>query len=63
VAELDKYRRRLGGLDQAERGAVEALTRSLLAKLLHDPTVGLKEAAGSAQGEELAEAVRILFNL
>jgi glutamyl-tRNA reductase len=63
VAELDKYRRRLAGLDQAERGAVEALTRSLLAKLLHDPTVGLKEAAGSAQGEELAEAVRILFNL
>jgi glutamyl-tRNA reductase len=63
VAELEKYRHRLAGLSEGERAAVEAVTRGLLAKLLHDPTIGLKEAAGSARGEELAEAVRILFNL
>ncbi|HSS09358.1 MAG TPA: hypothetical protein VLL25_05710, partial [Acidimicrobiales bacterium] len=63
VAELDKYHVRLSGLDERQRAAVEALTRGLLAKLLHEPTVGLKEAAGSARGEQLAEAVRTLFNL
>jgi glutamyl-tRNA reductase len=63
VAELEKYHVRLSGLDERQRAAVEALTRGLLAKLLHEPTVGLKEAAGSARGEQLAEAVRTLFNL
>ena len=47
----------------AKREAVEALTRGVLAKLLHEPTVQLKEAAGTARGEQLAEATRILFDL
>ena len=34
-----------------------------MAKLLHDPTVGLKDAAGSPRGERLAEALRDLFDL
>jgi glutamyl-tRNA reductase len=63
VAELRKYRRRLAGLDDEQHAAVEALTRGLLAKWLHDPTIGLKESAGSANGDQLAEAVRTLFNL
>jgi glutamyl-tRNA reductase len=63
LAELDRYRVRLAGLDERERAAVEGLTRGLLAKLLHEPTVNLKEAAGSARAEQLAEAVRVLFNL
>ncbi len=63
VAEFQRYRSRLSGLTDGERGEVEALTRSLLAKVLHEPTVQLKEVAGSVQGEQLAEAVRVLFNL
>jgi glutamyl-tRNA reductase len=63
IAELERYRGRLGGLNAAERADVEGLTRSLLAKVLHEPTVQLKEVAGSVQGEQLAEAVRVLFNL
>jgi glutamyl-tRNA reductase len=63
LAELDKYRVRLAGLDERERAAVEALTRGLLAKLLHEPTIGLKESAGSIRGEQLAEAIRALFKL
>ncbi|MDQ6615454.1 MAG: glutamyl-tRNA reductase [Actinomycetota bacterium] len=63
MAEFERYRARLSGLSDSQRGDVEALTRSLLAKVLHEPTVQLKDVAGSVQGEQLAEAVRVLFNL
>lgn len=63
LAELARYRARLEGLDPRQREAVAALTRSLLAKVLHEPTVRLKESAGSARGERLAEAVQELFDL
>ena len=62
-AELERYRARLGELDAGQRDAVEALTRGIVGKLLHDPTVALKDAAGSARGERLAEALRDLFDL
>jgi glutamyl-tRNA reductase len=63
VAEIERYRGRLAGLSDHQRQEVEALTRSLLAKVLHEPTVALKESAGSVQGDQLAEAVRALFDL
>ncbi len=63
VAELARYRSRLGGLDPAQQEAVAALTRTLLGKLLHEPTVRLKESAGTARGERLAEAIQELFDL
>ena len=63
AAELARYRNRLAGLEPRERDAVEALTRSLLGKLLHDPTVRLKDNAGSAKGERLAGALTELFDL
>jgi glutamyl-tRNA reductase len=62
-AELDRFRSRLAGLDPKDRAAVEALTRGIVAKLLHEPTVGLKETAGTAAGERLSDAVRALFGL
>jgi glutamyl-tRNA reductase len=62
-AELDRYRHRLADLEPREREAVEALTRGLLGKLLHDPTVRLKDAAGSPRGDRLAGALRELFDL
>ena len=40
-----------------------ALATGIVAKLLHEPTVRMKDAAGSARGERLAEAVRDLFDL
>ncbi len=60
-AELDRFRKRLDGLDERQRDAVEALTRGLVGKLLHDPTVRLKDAAGTPRGERLADAARDLF--
>jgi glutamyl-tRNA reductase len=61
--ELDRYRAKLDGLDDRQREAVEAVTRGVLAKLLHEPTVRLKDAAGTPQGERLAAALRHLFDL
>ncbi len=63
VAELARHGRRLAGLDQAEIRAVEALTRGIVAKLLHEPTVNLKAGVGTPTGEQLAQALRQLFDL
>jgi glutamyl-tRNA reductase len=60
AAELE----RLGsGLDADERDAVDAITKAIVAKLLHEPTVRLKDAAGSPKGDRLADALRDLFDL
>jgi glutamyl-tRNA reductase len=62
-AEMERFAARLAELEPRERQAVEALTRGIVAKLLHDPTVELKDAAGTARGERLADALRDLFPL
>jgi glutamyl-tRNA reductase len=62
-AELDRIGSRLSGLDETQRAAVEALTKGIVAKLLHEPTVRLKDAAGTAKGDRLSDAVRDLFDL
>jgi glutamyl-tRNA reductase len=62
-AELARFQRRLADLDPTEREAVEALTRGLIAKLLRQPTVRLKEDAGTPRGERNASALRDLFDL
>ncbi len=63
LAELERFRGRLSSLDPKDRVAVEALTRGIVAKLLHEPTVGLKDAAGTAQGDRLSDAIGHLFRL
>ena len=61
--ELERLAARLGYLDDRQREAVEALAAGIVGKLLHEPTVRMKDAAGSARGERLAEALRDLFDL
>ncbi len=61
--ELQRLSARLGDLDDRQRDAVEALAAGIVGKLLHEPTVRMKDAAGTARGERLAEALRDLFNL
>lgn len=63
VAELERLAGRLAGLDPAQRKAVEALTRGIVAKLLHDPTVNVKAASSDARGGRLAGALVELFGL
>jgi glutamyl-tRNA reductase len=59
-AELARVMARHPELDPA---AVEALTRSIVNKLLHQPTTRLTQAAGTPRGARLAEALRDLFDL
>jgi glutamyl-tRNA reductase len=61
AAEIERYRRRLGDLDPRQLEAVEALTRGIVGKLLHEPSVALKDAAGTARGDRLVATVRDLF--
>lgn len=61
--ELDRFQSRLGDLTPAQREAVEALTAGIVNKLLHDPSVRLKDDAGSPRGERYASALRELFDL
>ena len=63
VAELQRAKGLLSTLDDAQRDALESLTKALVAKVLHEPTVRLKDAAGSEAGERLASSVRQLFDL
>jgi glutamyl-tRNA reductase len=62
-AELRKAEAVLGRLDESERNAVESLTAQIVNKLLHLPTVRMKQAAAAADGVIYAEAVRHLFGL
>jgi len=63
IRELARVDARLGRLSERERQAVESLTAQIVNKLLHLPTVRLKEAAAGANGGEYAEALRHLFGL
>ncbi|MEE2769057.1 MAG: glutamyl-tRNA reductase [Actinomycetota bacterium] len=62
-AEVDRLSSRFSDLDDRQREAVEALAAGIVGKLLHEPSVRLKDAAGTARGERLAEALRELFDL
>jgi glutamyl-tRNA reductase len=60
VAEVERLAK---GMADDERASLDAATRSVVAKLLHEPTVRLKEQAGTARGERFAESLRELFDL
>lgn len=61
--ELRRAASRLSRLDPDEKEAVEMLTRSIVAKLLHGPMSAVKQKAGTTDGEGLARAIRELFDL
>lgn len=61
--EVEKALRRLDHLEPDDREAVELLTRQLLNKVLHDPTVRLRKAASNGRGGSVVDAARYLFAL
>ncbi|HET9876555.1 MAG TPA: glutamyl-tRNA reductase [Mycobacterium sp.] len=63
TAELLRLEHRLPGLDTAEREEVASTVRRVVEKLLHAPTVRVKQLAGSPGGDSYAEALRELFEL
>jgi glutamyl-tRNA reductase len=62
-AELDRFRTRLDSLDEVQLDAIEGLTRGIIGKLLHEPSIALKDAAGSPRGDRLVSSLRELFAL
>jgi glutamyl-tRNA reductase len=63
AAELLRHRNKLEAFDDEQRAAIEAVTRGIVAKLLHDLSVRLKDDAGTPRGERNSAAVRDLFDL
>jgi glutamyl-tRNA reductase len=61
AGELARAAAKLSSLDAVEREAVEALTRSIVAKLLHDPMVRVKDL--SAGGDSHARLLAELFGI
>ncbi len=61
--ELEKAMRRFGVLDDRERQVMESLASGIVNKLLHQPTVRLKQEAASGDATSYTEALRFLFGL
>ena len=61
-AELARARTRLG-LSESQEAEVESVTARIVDKLLHLPTVRLKQSAAAADGGATVDVVRYLFGL
>lgn len=62
-AEIERFAGRLDGFSPEQMETVEAITKAIVAKFLHQPSVSLREAAGTPQGERLAAAIHDLFHI
>jgi len=62
-AELVRLGGRLPGLDDRARDEIAQTVRRVVDKLLHAPTVRVKELAASPDGDTYTEALRELFDL
>jgi glutamyl-tRNA reductase len=63
AGELARAESVLARMSESERRLLESVTAGIVNKLLHLPTVRLKEAAAGAEGVAYADAVRHLFGL
>jgi glutamyl-tRNA reductase len=62
-AEVDKAIRRIPDLSPEAEQRIDALTRSIVQKILHTPTIRLREVAGSSHASDYADITRGLFGL
>jgi glutamyl-tRNA reductase len=63
AAELERLWTRLGPLSAAERDEISATVTRVADKLLHEPTVRIKQLAGRSPDSSYAEALAELFAL
>jgi len=63
LGELERQRSLRGELSDEEWAKIDEASQAALAKVLHHPTMLLKETAGTPRGQRLAEALRVLFDL
>lgn len=61
--EMARQSKKLADLTPEQQLAVDEATRAVLNKVLHEPTMRLKDSANSLRGERLAAALRELFDL
>ena len=61
--ELSRALRKLGEIPNREKTIVDLLTRRIVNKLLHEPTVRLKEHASNGDGENCEVIIRELFGI
>jgi glutamyl-tRNA reductase len=62
-AEIERVRKRLGTLSAEQEQALDAATAAIVNKLLHPPTVGLKEIARNGHAADVIGLVRKLLGL
>jgi len=62
-AELDRLTGKLGPLDERAQAEISRAMQRVVGKLLHAPTVRVKELAGSPGGDSYEAALRVLFDL
>ncbi len=62
-AELKRIKNAFGELDARQSGLLDELAARIVNKLLHEPTLRLKEAASSSDAGRYAEVVQHLFAL
>jgi glutamyl-tRNA reductase len=62
-AELDRLAGKLGPLDERAEAEISLAMQRVAHKLLHAPTVRVKELAGSPSGDSYEAALRVLFDL
>ena len=61
--ELERALRDVGDVDPTVAERMDVLSRTLVTKLLHDPTVRLRERAGAGDADHVAETLRELFGI
>jgi glutamyl-tRNA reductase len=63
AGEMARLEGRLPGLDDKQRGEITQTVRRVVDKLLHAPTVRVKQLAAEPGGAGYADALRTLFDL
>jgi glutamyl-tRNA reductase len=62
-AEVAAALRRLGDVTPEQREAIEYLSKALMNKFLHEPSVRLRAAAANGRGLGIVDAARYLFGV
>lgn len=62
-AEVDRAIRRMPDLTPEDEQRIDALTKTIVQKILHNPTIRLREVAGSSHADDYADITRGLFGL
>lgn len=62
-AEMRRLKNRIADVDDRALGEIEYTIERIVDKMLHAPSVKIRESAGTVTGEAYAEALRMLFDV